>query len=161
MGQERVFLIQNMFPVAAGYVLSSYIDRNTHKDVTVEPKTEKDIIVNAEAVLKLALLGVPILFADVRRIYDGLLSEIPLEKIQLGSGRQNDLQPAHAEERLKHLESAARFMLTDNSLETFRAVFSDLNDDEVQAAHELAGQMKALQQMESSEQTAGEEQELE
>ena len=80
---------------------------------------------------------------------------------ELQGDKQCEVQPAHAEERRKHLESAARFMLTNNSLETFRAVFSDLSDDEVQTAHELAGQMKALQQMEPSEQTAGEEQEPE
>lgn len=48
MGQKRAFLIQNMFPITANYITATYIDRNTKNPVTVDPKTEKDILVNAK-----------------------------------------------------------------------------------------------------------------
>lgn len=62
-------------------------------------------------------------------------------------------------DRQKYLESAARFILTNNSVETFYMVFSDLTDDEVQMAHDLAGQMKERQSAETLGQDTLEERE--
>ena len=76
LGQKRAFLIQNMFPITRDYILSTYIDKNTNSEVMLSADTEKDIITNAEDVLRLARRGVPILFTDINAIYNGLLSEL-------------------------------------------------------------------------------------
>lgn len=103
LGKERAFLIQNMFPVTEKYVCSPYIDRNTSNEVTIDPGTEKDIIRNAEDVLKLAFRGIPILFADIQKIYGDLISEVAVIKtkgpVVIGDEKSimNRLQAATAE----------------------------------------------------------------
>ena len=78
MGQKRAFLIQNMFPVIKSYVTDVYIDRNTQNAVTIDPHTESDIIKNAKAVLKLSLRGIPIVFGNIKKIYESLTAELTL-----------------------------------------------------------------------------------
>ena len=78
LGQNRAFLIQNIFPVTAKYIQSAYIDKNTGNEVTISPQTEKDIINNANDVLRLAFRGVPILFADVKEIYASLSKRLDI-----------------------------------------------------------------------------------
>ena len=44
MGNQTVFLIQNMFPSTNKYINNIYVDRNTHNNVTLSPDVTKDII---------------------------------------------------------------------------------------------------------------------
>lgn len=77
MGEKRVFLIQNMFPVTENYITSTYIDRNTKNPVTVDPKTEKDILVNAKDILKLVFHGHSnLVFSDIIKTHSDLISEV-------------------------------------------------------------------------------------
>ncbi|MDR2558071.1 MAG: hypothetical protein LBC86_00790 [Oscillospiraceae bacterium] len=76
LGIKNAFLIQNMFPITQPYINSVFIDRNTNNEVTVAPEIEKDVISNAQDVLRLAKRKIPVLYADVMAIYNGLLAEI-------------------------------------------------------------------------------------
>ena len=77
LGQERTFLIQNMFPITDKYILSIYLDKNSNKPVSITPETEKEIIANAKDVYKLVLRGYNYLvFADIKNIYKQLEKEI-------------------------------------------------------------------------------------
>lgn len=76
MGKKRAFLIQNMFPVTQEYVQSTYIDKNTHNEVTIDNAKEKEIIKNAKEVLKLSKRGIQIIFGDVHKIYSALSAEL-------------------------------------------------------------------------------------
>lgn len=79
MGQKRAFLIQNMFPITIDYIESKYIDKNTKKEVTIEPYLKKDIIKNAKDVLKTHFNGYNIIFGDIKNIYNLLIQELSLE----------------------------------------------------------------------------------
>jgi hypothetical protein len=76
MGQKRAFLIQNMFPITKDYIADVYIDRNTNKEVTIEPKISKDIQTNAREVLKLNSRGIPVIFPDVQKIKTALIQQL-------------------------------------------------------------------------------------
>jgi hypothetical protein len=77
MGHKRAFLIQNMFPITAGYITAVYMDKNTDNPVTVDPKTEKDIQTNAGNVLKLVIRGYGnLVFSDILKIRSDLISEL-------------------------------------------------------------------------------------
>lgn len=80
MGQERAFLIQNMFPITQKYVTQPYIDRNTHNEVTLSPETENDIIKNAKKILKLSFKNPHLIFGDIHKIYNGLMQELLLQQ---------------------------------------------------------------------------------
>ncbi len=80
LGQKRAFLIQNMFPVTSAYVSSIYMDRNTHKPVTISQRTEKDITQNAKDILRLVFRGYNIIFSDVQKIYKDLIAELHPEQ---------------------------------------------------------------------------------
>ncbi|MCL2773140.1 MAG: hypothetical protein FWD71_07295 [Oscillospiraceae bacterium] len=75
-GEEKAFLIQNIFPVIEKYILNCYIYKN-NTPVTVAPQTANEIIENAKDVLKLVRSGNPNLVqADIRKIYDSLCDEL-------------------------------------------------------------------------------------
>lgn len=77
LGQERTFLIQNMFPIIEKYITSIYIDVNTKNPVTISKATEKEIMKYARDVLKLTLRGNSnILFSDVVSTYRELVVEL-------------------------------------------------------------------------------------
>ena len=80
MGQKRAFLIQNMFPITKDYIADVYIDKNTKKEVTIDPKISRDVQNNAREVLKLNSRGIPVIFPDVRKIKSALIQQ--LEKAQ-------------------------------------------------------------------------------
>lgn len=81
MGKPKAFLIQNMFPVAETYITDIYIDRNTHKPVSIKPELEKDIIKNAREVQKLVFRGYDkLVFADIQNIYKELSYDLNKEK---------------------------------------------------------------------------------
>ena len=69
-----------MFPVTNTYIISPYIDKNTNNEVTVSPNTEKNVISSAENVLKLSQRNIPLLYADVKKIYNLLVIELEQEK---------------------------------------------------------------------------------
>ena len=94
LGQKRAFLIQNMFPVTATYIATIYIDKNTHRPVTIDPVTEKDIRKNARDILKLVFRGYSkLVFSDILKTYSDLIAELHAtppqhdpEKIQAAAG---------------------------------------------------------------------------
>ena len=76
MGRERAFLIQNMFPITQPYISDVYIDKNTKKPITIEHRTERDIVKNAKDVLKLVSHGYKsLVFSDILKIRDALIAE--------------------------------------------------------------------------------------
>lgn len=81
MGIEKAFLIQNMFPVTNKYIASTYIDNNTNNEVTLDPQTEADVIKHAKKVLKLSFRGVPLILADVQKMYVALEAELEADRI--------------------------------------------------------------------------------
>lgn len=82
MGRKKAFLIQNIFPVTYDYILSAYIDKNTKKEVTISPQTQKDIISNAHDIVKLAFHGINLTFADITEIYSELITQLAQTKQQ-------------------------------------------------------------------------------
>jgi hypothetical protein len=77
LGQRRAFLIQNMFPVTAAYISATYIDKNSHKPVTIAPDTERDIAANAKDILKLVFRGyLSLVFSDIQKTYTDLIAEL-------------------------------------------------------------------------------------
>lgn len=77
LGMKRAFLIQNMFPVTKKYVSGEYIDKNTNKPVTIDPVTEKDILNNAQDVLKLVKRGFSkLVFSDILQTRSDLIAEL-------------------------------------------------------------------------------------
>jgi len=80
LGQERAFLVQNMFPCIDKYVESTYIDRNTKNEVTVEPEVMKDVVNSAKDVLRMEERGVKLVFTDVKSLYNAMENELQQEK---------------------------------------------------------------------------------
>ncbi len=73
LGQERAFLIQNIFPITKEYIADIYIDRNTLNAVTISPLDVKKIVSNAHEVLKLHARGINIIFPDIDKIRNKLI----------------------------------------------------------------------------------------
>ncbi|POO86924.1 hypothetical protein C1H57_25575, partial [Clostridium sp. 2-1] len=69
-----------MFPITAAYIADVYIDRNTKKEVTIEPEASRDILNNARAVLKLYQRGIPVIFPNVNLIQSVLIAKLQREK---------------------------------------------------------------------------------
>ena len=63
-----------MFPITQKYILNEYIDKNTGNAVTLDKKTEKNILYNARQVLKLVERGIsnPV-FSDILSIKASLI----------------------------------------------------------------------------------------
>lgn len=111
MGQKRAFLIQNMFPVTTDYITAIYIDRNTGNPVTLEPKVEKDILVNAKAVLKLVLRGNErLIFSDVLKMRSDLSAAHDAVAMQVASRQsmQQRMAAAKAEADRRSSEAATK-----------------------------------------------------
>lgn len=71
-GEKRAFLIQNMFPTIEKYIIEKYVRQNI--DVTVNEKTNKEIKLKANKVLKLVDKGYQnIVFPDIIKIKKILL----------------------------------------------------------------------------------------
>ncbi|MGN1302007.1 MAG: type III toxin-antitoxin system CptIN family toxin [Clostridia bacterium] len=73
-GKERVFLIQNMFPIIEKYIQEKYIQNN--KDVEITHSLRKEIEEKANYVLKLAERGKKVVFTDIVKIKKMLLEEL-------------------------------------------------------------------------------------
>ncbi|MDV0444786.1 hypothetical protein MmiAt1_03260 [Methanimicrococcus sp. At1] len=65
LGQERAFLIQNMFPVVESYLSDIYIDVFTQKSVQLRSKDQKKLIRHAKNVLKAHRQKKKIIFVNV------------------------------------------------------------------------------------------------
>lgn len=78
MGQNRVFLIQNMFPCIEKYISGKYLDINLN-DTVLEEHIKRHIQKNAREVLKLHKKGVNIIFPNVLEIEKKLIEELQKE----------------------------------------------------------------------------------
>lgn len=76
LGQERAFLIQNLFPITSTYILAKYFDKNSGQEVRIAQNAERDIISRAQKVLKLHRNGIKLVFGDIDKIYRGLAAEL-------------------------------------------------------------------------------------
>ncbi len=71
-GEERAFLIQNMFPTTKKFIVQKYVRQN--RDVVVNEKLNKEIQTKANKILKLVEKGYnKIVFPDVMKIKEQLL----------------------------------------------------------------------------------------
>lgn len=75
LGQERAFLIQNIFPVTDKYILNQYID-GMNKPVMIDGVSERKITQKAKKVLTLQRNGKNLIFGDVLQIEKELLDSI-------------------------------------------------------------------------------------
>ena len=73
-GKERVFLIQNMFPIIEKYIQEKYIQNN--KDVEITHSLRTEIEEKAKYVLNLAERGKKVVFTDIVKIKKKLLEEL-------------------------------------------------------------------------------------
>lgn len=74
-GNERAFLIQNIFPVTAGYVTSVYRDRHG-LPVCVEPDVLRDVISKSNKIISLERHGIRVTFTDIEGMLAKLMPEI-------------------------------------------------------------------------------------
>lgn len=73
-GEERVFLIQNMFPTIEKYIEEVYVRKKA--DVTITYTLEKEIKEKANHVLEIAQKGKNVVFPDIERMKEILLQEL-------------------------------------------------------------------------------------
>ena len=77
MGVKKAFLIQNMFPIIEKYIGDIYINRLTQEAVRIPQNTERDIISNADEVLRLVRSGHKnLVFSDIIKTYGELIAEM-------------------------------------------------------------------------------------
>lgn len=79
LGYEKVFLIQNMCPVADKYIKNEYIDSSTDKPVRIDNILEQELLSKARKVLALQRKGAKLIFPDVISIENKLLKEIAIQ----------------------------------------------------------------------------------
>lgn len=117
LGQKRAFLIQNMFPVTAAYISATYIDKNSHRPVTIAPATEKDIIANARDILKLVFRGYrDFVFSDIQKTYLDLVAELHPEQ-----EKRNELERPPQKMSVEDLVAAAGVHAEDDRRNSTRA----------------------------------------
>ena len=73
LGREKVFLLQNMFPVTTAYIKEEYIDRNANIPVRVSGVLETQLLRRAKRVLALHRRGSRLIYPDVLAIERQLL----------------------------------------------------------------------------------------
>lgn len=77
LGEERAFLIQNMFPITDTYIMNKYLNKSAgNTEVRIDSAAESDIISRAQKVLKLHRKGVKLVFGDIDKIYRALQEEL-------------------------------------------------------------------------------------
>ncbi|MBO7361599.1 MAG: hypothetical protein J6V48_10770 [Clostridia bacterium] len=74
LGHEKAFLIQNMCPITPLYIKNQYIDSVSKLPVRVAGNFEKELITKAKRVLTLQRQGKKLIFPDVLKIEQQLLS---------------------------------------------------------------------------------------
>lgn len=75
LGYEKAFLIQNMCPITANYIVNEYIDKRTNVPVQVDGDFEAELLDKAKRVLALQRKGIPLIFPDVLTIEAKLLGK--------------------------------------------------------------------------------------
>lgn len=75
LGYEKAFLIQNMCPITANYIVNEYVDKRTNVPVQVNGTFEAELLGKAKRVLALQRKGVPLIFPDVLSIEAKLLGK--------------------------------------------------------------------------------------
>lgn len=75
LGYEKAFLIQNMCPITANYIVNEYVDKRTNVPVQVNGTFEAELLDKAKRVLALQRKGVPLIFPDVLSIEAKLLGK--------------------------------------------------------------------------------------
>lgn len=73
-GEERVFLIQNMFPSIEKYIEEVYVRKDNK--VAVTNKLEREIKEKANLVLEIAQKGKKVVFPDIIKMKEMLLKEL-------------------------------------------------------------------------------------
>ena len=73
LGNEKVFLIQNIFPVTEIYVESRYMNKSS--EVKISRRLEKEVIEKAMKVILLYEKGIKIPFYDIKDMKEKLLKE--------------------------------------------------------------------------------------
>ena len=73
LGQDRAFLIQNMFPVTDEYIDSQYIDSHSGAHVRVAKALSKQVSSSAKSALARQRHGAKLIFPDVLEIERQLL----------------------------------------------------------------------------------------
>ena len=81
MGEKRVFLIQNMFPVTIDYIKNEYIDSATNKPVVINERLKKTINAKAKKVLTLQRKGINLIFPNVLEIEQILLEMVAQRQV--------------------------------------------------------------------------------
>ena len=76
-GEERVFLIQNMFPTIEKYIEEIYVRKS--EDVTITYTLERQIKEKANLVLEIAKKGKKVIFPDIMKIKEMLVKELEIE----------------------------------------------------------------------------------
>ena len=74
LGHEKAFLIQNMCPITTQYIKNEYLDNGTLIPVRIDRRTESELVTKAKRVLTLERSGIHLIFPDVLRIEQELLS---------------------------------------------------------------------------------------
>ena len=73
-GKKHAFLIQNMFPITEKYI--DHIDTVNGKAIQVASETRRDIISKVNKIFQLKINGVNLIFPNIDRIEELLLSEL-------------------------------------------------------------------------------------
>lgn len=74
LGREKAFLIQNMCPITSKYVKNEYIDSATSLPVRIDGAFERQLTQQAKKILALQRSGKHLIFPDVLKIEQALLS---------------------------------------------------------------------------------------
>jgi hypothetical protein len=75
MGNERAFLIQNMFPIIPEYIHNEYIDSATEQPVIINEKLKAELNHKAAKVLMLQRRGYSLIFPNVLEIERQILNK--------------------------------------------------------------------------------------
>ena len=73
-GEERAFLIQNMFPTIKKYIEEMYVRKNV--SVTITYTLEKEVKEKANHILEIAQKGKKVVFPDIIKMREILLEEL-------------------------------------------------------------------------------------
>ena len=74
LGHKKAFLIQNMCPINQQYIKNEYFDSHTQIPVRIDGRLEKELIRKASKILALQRKGINLIFPDVLKIENQLLS---------------------------------------------------------------------------------------
>lgn len=73
LGEEKAFLLQNMFPVTEHYFKNVYIDKSTKKPIELSDKLKRNLKSKANKLISLySRKGIKLMFTDVDKILQKL-----------------------------------------------------------------------------------------